>query len=169
MSKKKKQKDTATQIVAVVLFMVYLAILLYLLFLSDRYGRTTGFTEYHYNLKPFGEIRRYILHRESFNTELFLVNIVGNVVAFMPFGFLLPLTSKNLQGFFDVVAIGFLFSLLVETMQLLLMVGTFDVDDLILNVSGVMLGYACYALIYRRTKEGNKKPERKSKPKESGK
>ena len=152
MAMSERDKTAARHAAAVVLLVIYLAVLLYLLFLSDRYGRTEGFTEYHYNLIPFAEIRRYISYRSSFNTELFLVNIVGNVLAFAPFGFLLPLAYRRVAVFWQVTLLGFLFSLLVETMQLLLMVGTFDVDDLILNVTGVMIGYGL-SVLFRRAKK----------------
>ena len=70
--------------------------------------------------------------------EYFLINIVGNVVVFMPFGFFVPSLKK--WSFVRVVLTGFLFSLAVETVQLVTKVGTFDVDDLFLNTIGVTLG-----------------------------
>ena len=104
-------------------FAGYMILLIYFLFFSEEYGRTVHYTEYQYNLKLFHEISRYIKYRE---------------VVFMPFGFFVP-SLKN-WSFMRVVLTGFLFSLAVETVQLVTKVGTFDVDDLFLNTIGVTLG-----------------------------
>ena len=119
-------------------FAGYMILLIYFLFFSEEYGRTVHYTEYQYNLKLFHEISRYIKYREVVGMEYFLINIVGNVVVFMPFGFFVP-SLKN-WSFMRVVLTGFLFSLAVETAQLVTKVGTFDVDDLFLNTIGVTLG-----------------------------
>ena len=90
--------------------------------------------------------------------EYFLINVVGNVAAFIPFGFLVPVVLKEhkkskgvilhyVSYFFFVTFLGALFSLLVETIQLLTKVGCFDVDDLFLNTSGVIIGYLGYLII----------------------
>lgn len=71
-------------------FILYLGVLFYLLFFSERYGRTDASEEYHYNLVLFKEIRRFYQYREILGMQSVLVNLVGNVVAFMPFGFFLP-------------------------------------------------------------------------------
>jgi glycopeptide antibiotics resistance protein len=86
-----------------------------------------------------------------------MINVVGNVVAFMPFGFLFPVLYREQRGkktyqghyfrsFLFVTFLGFLFSFAVETVQLITKVGCFDVDDLMLNTSGVILGYILYYL-----------------------
>ena len=64
---------------------IYIALLLYFLFFSEHYGRNIRSESYRYNLKPFEEIGRFIKYRNAFTLEFFLVNMVGNVVAFMPF------------------------------------------------------------------------------------
>ena len=59
-------------------------------------------------------------------------NLFGNVIIFMPFGFFLPMASKY-RSFLAAVFYSFTLSLCVETFQLLTKVGSFDVDDLLLN------------------------------------
>lgn len=91
------------------------------------------------NFKPFRTIRSYSVH--TFHS-LFAINVVGNVVMFMPFGFLLPIIKKK-SNFIKIFLTGALLSLSIETIQLL--VGrSVDVDDLMLNVLGVALGYGTY-------------------------
>ena len=67
------------------------------------------------------------------------LNLAGNVIGFLPFGFFLPILSRRLRNGAVVTALGFGLSLLVESIQLVFKVGCFDVDDLILNTLGVLL------------------------------
>lgn len=71
------------------------------------------------------------------------VNILGNIIMFMPMGFLLPLLFSNLYSLKKTVAVGFGTSLLIEFTQLFLIRAT-DIDDLILNTLGTMLGYLVF-------------------------
>lgn len=133
-------------------------LLAYYLFFSEEYGRTVPYSEYQYNLVPFREIQRYIAYRDRIGFEYFMVNVVGNVLAFVPFGFLVPVLYREqrkkgathighyFRSFFFVSFLGFAFSLCIESIQLVTKVGCFDVDDLIMNTSGVMIGYAVYVI-----------------------
>ena len=129
-----------------ILFYIYIALLSYFLFFSERYGRTVG-EEYRYNLELFAEIRRFFKYRHLLSTESFLLNMLGNVVAFMPFGFFIPVITKK-RSFFNVAFLSFELTLLIELMQLIFKVGIFDIDDLFLNTLGGILGYVCYAISY---------------------
>ena len=77
------------------------------------------------------------------------INLAGNILAFVPFGAILPVISRRFRGFFRVMLLGFSFSLLVECTQLVTRVGTFDVDDLMLNTLGAVIGYLFFALCDR--------------------
>ena len=80
------------------------------------------------------------------------INIVGNIIMFMPVGFLLPLICTKVDSCKKVVIIGFCTSLLIESRQLFLTRGT-DIDDLILNTSGAVLGYLVF-LIFKKAFSG---------------
>ena len=69
---------------------------------------------------------------------------------FMPFGFLLPIMSRKLRGFFRVTFLGFELSLAVEIVQLVSKTGSCDVDDMILNTIGVMSGFLIYSVIQHK-------------------
>lgn len=73
-----------------------------------------------------------------------LLNIIGNIVMFVPFGFFLPLLWDKARRFFIVAAGGLTLSLLIECLQFFISRGT-DIDDLLLNTAGTMLGYLLYA------------------------
>lgn len=147
-----KRKKETLRIVAILTFFAYLLLLSYLLFFSSTYGRTAEMG-YRYNLKPFLEIRRGLENIDRVGYYYVLVNIAGNIAAFMPFGFLLPLISERRQNTGKVLVLGFLLSLSAETIQLITRTGAFDVDDLILNTAGSVLGYWCYALLFGRRRK----------------
>ena len=64
----------------------------------------------------------------------------------MPFGFCLPWLFKSLDRVHLAVLLSLYLSLLIELTQLFLRVGSFDVDDLLLNTLGGLLGFICYRL-----------------------
>ena len=83
-----------------------------------------------------------------------LLNVIGNVAMFIPSGIVLPIIYKRLDSFIKVILAGGGISLCIEIIQLPFSVRASDIDDLILNTVGVMLGYGIYALIQclKRTK-----------------
>ena len=85
-----------------------------------------------YNLMPFREISRFLIYREQLGFTRGIPESAGNILIFMPFGFLLPIMSRKLRGFFRVAFLGFELSLAVEILQLVSKTGSCDVDDMIL-------------------------------------
>lgn len=137
-SRTKRRIELASRI----LFWIYLIILMYLLFFSEYYGRTAAATEYHYNLQLFREIKRFWIYREQLGMAAVMTNLVGNVVCFMPFGFFLPNMYQVFRRHgFLVILSGFFLTCGVELLQLYTRVGAFDVDDILLNTCGTILGY----------------------------
>lgn len=131
----------------VLAFLVYVLLLVYFLFFSEGYGRGVDpESVYRYNLTPFEEIRRFWKYRDVVGDLAFLENIFGNVVGFIPFGFILPVIVPKMNQGFLIVLSGFLLSLGVETIQLFTRVGCFDVDDLILNTIGALAGYILFTI-----------------------
>ncbi|MBQ9767686.1 MAG: VanZ family protein [Lachnospiraceae bacterium] len=146
-----KKKETF-RIVFILLFLAYLLLLAYLLFFSSTYGRTAEMG-YRYNLTPFLEIRRGLENIETVGYYYVLVNIAGNIAAFMPFGFLLPLVTERKVNTGQALVYGFLLSLCAELIQFVSRTGALDVDDLILNTVGSVLGYWCYYVLLGRRKK----------------
>lgn len=127
-----------------VLFALYIILLSYFCFFSERYGRTLMSEEYRFNLTLFKELRRFITYRKEIGIESFVVNIIGNVLAFAPFGFALPIISPQNRKFINILILSLEFSLTIELIQFILKVGIFDVDDLFLNTMGGMIGGICF-------------------------
>lgn len=104
------------------------------------------------NLMPLREIEGYL---RDLGDGVSFMNFFGNIAAFMPLGFLLPMVcgvrSMTLP---KVLLLSFGVSLALESLQLVLFIGTFDVDDIIMNTAGGLLGYAAYLVLYFLLKQG---------------
>ena len=143
MEKKKKN----SRLLAVILFTIYIGLLFYLLFFSETYGRTMD-SGYRYNFELFKEIKRFWNNRTTLGMESVILNLAGNIAAFAPFGFFLPVLSKIGRNLFRCVLLSALFSLTVESVQLFSKVGAFDVDDILLNTIGGLVGWICYFIFW---------------------
>lgn len=88
------------------------------------------------NLIPFQTIRFYMFSGRVSNAVAFR-NLVGNIVAFMPIGILVPLLRRDLSLGFT-FCVGFALSAAIELTQYFTGLGSCDIDDLILNVLGTM-------------------------------
>ena len=146
MAANKKMNQTAMW----VCFVAYLLLLGYVVFFSTGFGREEH-VDYRYNLTLFQEIGRYYnvgIRTGSWN--LFWLNVMGNVCVFVPFGAFLPALFAKCQKLVLVLLFSLEFSLAVELVQLVTKVGSFDVDDLLLNTIGGMLGYWVYKILAGR-------------------
>lgn len=98
----------------------------------------------HINLIPFKVILEQF---KELGSVAFIINILGNIVIFIPFGFFPALLWKNFS-LLQSILLGFSVSLFIELVQLHIGRNT-DVDDLILNTLGAVFGYLVYKLFYK--------------------
>lgn len=77
---------------------------------------------------------------------------LGNVVWFLPFGFGLPAQSSRRLGLFGVIWRSVAFSVVIEGLQFVLMTGVADIDDVIFNTLGGIVGYLLYRFLFGRSK-----------------
>ena len=130
-----------------VLFLLYCAIMLWLLF--DRSGYTDGIPYWEQiagrlNLVPFRTLRLFAGLLDSGVRSYILmavINLGGNIIMFIPLGFLLPRVFPKLHTMPRVLVTTALIIILVEIAQLFTLLGSCDIDDLILNVLGSAIGY----------------------------
>ncbi len=117
------------------LFIIYVLCLFYVVTFEDvSFGIS--------NLTPFTEIFRY-----DIGSKLFIKNVLGNILLFIPYGFFTSYYLK-LEKTYGVLGLSFLISITIETTQLL--IGrVFDIDDIILNLIGGMLGFSIYHIIIK--------------------
>ena len=152
-----------------VLFALYLAFLLYL----TLFGRTTSYATVaecfreRGNLIPLHTLIRQTsaLINGHYSARLYVMNVAGNIAAFAPFGFFLPALFPKCRRFLPFFLILSLSIVAVEVCQLILRVGSLDVDDYILNSAGAVAvffilktkpGRAATSKIYRDTKSTDK-------------
>ena len=83
-----------------------------------------------------------------------LINLIGNTALFIPSGIILPILYPKLDSLWKVLAVGKFISIGVEILQLPFPSRVTDVDDLILNMVGLVIGYGIYALADRRKRLG---------------
>ncbi len=131
-----------------VCFIAYLLLLGYLLFCSSHFGRV-GNDEYRYNLTFLQEIGRfYSVGVNTGNWHLFVLNVVGNIVVFIPVGLFLPKLITRCKNLFLTALLTLELSFCVEMIQLVTKVGSFDVDDLVLNTLGGVCGFIIYMMCH---------------------
>ena len=93
------------------------------------------------NFKPFKTIKMYIDYSYKLNS---VENLAGNILVFVPFGFLFPMVFQDGWKFSVMFVNAFTFVLGIETFQLFSAFGAFDVDDILLNCLGAALGFGIY-------------------------
>ncbi|MCU6712936.1 VanZ family protein [Paenibacillus sp. J5C_2022] len=126
----------------------YALVVVYLLLLSPMrlIERSWVWERPRPNLTPFQTILQYAngYHHYTFDTWFF--NLFGNMLLFVPLGFLLPILFAKARRFSTTIVWTMLASLTIELTQLGMRLGFFDVDDLILNVFGGAIGYAVWTM-----------------------
>lgn len=144
------------------LFGLYVAAASYLVLLSPERWQRRSFTfdwkqrmieygvpEYTHlfqNTIPLRTLADYVTHYDHYNVSTLIYNLAGNVALFVPLGMLLPLLFACFQSIHRVFFTALLASLGIEFLQFLLALGSFDVDDTLLNVLGGLLGYGGFKI-----------------------
>jgi len=140
-----------------VLFLLYGILMLWLLF-GQRIGRLTvwDYREQlllNLNLIPFATIGRYLRFLQTQQGDLLrhaIINLAGNIVMFVPLGFFLPCSFPKLRTFLRLLPAAAGMILAVEVIQLFTLMGSCDIDDLLLNLIGIFIGYLGFYLLRHR-------------------
>ena len=158
------QKKTLPRI----LFLLYGALMLWLLFFQSAripdYGTASYWQQVksNLNLTPLRTVGNYLhvlTNREyylekwgfasiyAFQARQAVINLGGNVGMFIPLGLFLPWVFTNLRKAWKTLLTAAGIIILVEVLQLFTLLGSCDVDDLILNLVGVWLGYGTFFIL----------------------
>lgn len=128
-----KQKFIFYQEILSLGFILYVMMLFYVVTFQDVSWSSSNFI-------PFKEMFRY-----SFGSFLFFKNVIGNMIMFLPYGFFVAYVLKT-KKLVPVLLLSFVISCTIETTQLV--IGrVFDVDDIMLNVVGGVLGFYFYQFL----------------------
>lgn len=142
-------KNLSVNFFLIAMMLVYIIIMGALLFLRPRYWGDG----YMYNVIPFQTIKGYLFSRHHFNSDIWFKNLFGNIVLFMPIGFFLPMLHTSFRRILKLIFTTILLITAVELTQMLTRVGSFDIDDIILNTFGALLGLVITRIVFRRSKK----------------
>lgn len=141
---------------AKLLFAVYAAFMLWLL-LGRGISRSEDYwaqVQSNLNVIPLRTVTLYVRLLKNATSPYLIrhavVNLVGNVVMFIPMGLLMPVAvpwAKTGRYFFLMTVC---LVCLVELVQLFTLTGSCDVDDLLLNVVGAAIGYRVFSFSHRK-------------------
>lgn len=130
---KNKQMPTFYKEILGLGFIIYIMTLFYVVTFQDVSWSTSNFI-------PFKEMFRY-----DFGTRLFFKNVLGNMILFIPYGFFVSYFLK-LKKPLTMFGMTFLTSITIELTQMA--IGrVFDIDDILLNIVGGMLGFVVYYIL----------------------
>lgn len=144
----------------ILIFLVYIFTIFNLTLLDERFGRgeltiakwdselLQNYIKTSFNIIPFNTIKLFTngYIRGYVSTTNFLINIIGNFVAFMPFGIFLPLLFKKMNKYYKFLIIMIIIVATIEILQFLTLSGSCDIDDLILNIMGASAIYGLYKI-----------------------
>ena len=150
------------KILAWTLFGIYCLLLFYALVikrLNPYRGYYAGFLDFlsRMNLIPFRTVYGYVVRLlgNQINLTTVVANLAGNLLLMLPMGVFLPFLFPKIDGWRNILRTMFEIILSVEVLQLLTALGSFDVDDVILNLGGAMIGYALTQIPFiRKIRDG---------------
>jgi glycopeptide antibiotics resistance protein len=101
------------------------------------------------NLNPFKTLVFYLSGRNGF--LIAAINILGNIIALLPLGLLMPFVFSNMN-WKKTILLAIITGILIETTQAIMHIGIFDIDDVLLNGVGVIIGFWMH-IIYAKFSE----------------
>ena len=144
----KKHKFNKLQCGVAILLSLYIVVLLYFTVVG-RYSHE----EYEYKINFFTSYRWFF----QYNGEQVLRQLLINLVMLMPVGFLLPIIINTKHKYLITMALSLLLTVFIETMQLITKCGSFEIDDIINNFIGAVIGTMLYALCSKLLKSKTNK------------
>ncbi|MEI7026548.1 VanZ family protein [Paenibacillus sp. y28] len=133
------------------LCLIYTLIMMKLLFFR---GSGYRWETYNYNLIPFKTILNDIRHMHAGQIEMGFKNLAGNLVLFLPMGVFAPLLGRRWRRFGPFAGFSLAVLVSIELIQLCTRVGTLDVDDVMLNFIGALLGFVTLPRLIRIKNRG---------------
>ena len=137
-----------------IIFIVYCIFLIWILF-SMREARASIISfeaireriSSSVNIVPFDTINSYLRAYENgtISRTVVYANLIGNILLFFPMGVMLPHYMKK-PRIFPFIFLILIMTILVEAVQLITGLGSLDIDDVILNLSGAVIGYLTWSI-----------------------
>lgn len=160
MIKKYGYDKSLLKINLVIYFLVYIVIIFNLTLFDELYGRQglnavnwtremlNNYFNDSFNIIPFHTIKLFIngYNNNVVTYHAFIENIYGNLLAFIPFAFFIPLIFKKVDKYYEFLIIMVIIVLQIELLQFITMSGACDIDDVILNLLGASIAYFIFRI-----------------------
>lgn len=149
---KNKKVNLFREFALSVFFIYFLLLLLLTIFKGGVITLRNPFNDYMYNeygvigiinIVPIKETITTFMHSDA-GLRNTIRNIVGNIIAFIPLGFFVPLLFDKFNNYKKIFKVGFLASLTIEITQLFVGWNVCDIDDIIYNTLGAIVGLLCF-------------------------
>lgn len=140
--RKKRQKE-GIPVMSETLFFTYLAVMLVITFLSRESGNHKGI-----------DLELFSTWGINDRNNAF---VIENILLFVPYGIFSPLAFRYAEKFWGCFTVGALTSILIEFAQLLTGRGYFQIDDILTNIIGTVVGYLLYFLFWGRRRRKTEK------------
>lgn len=127
---------------------IYVCLMIMLFFRPEMLFTSERIIHRSINIIPFATILEYINSAGKISLGLVVDNIVGNVVVFIPFGLYLQIFRKK-KTIWKSVGVLALASIFIEIIQWVLGVGVSDIDDILLNTLGGLIGVLLYMVLLK--------------------
>lgn len=129
-----------------ILLGLYLVIVVYFMLFGFGRPNVVGLQEYRYSLIP-RRIPLWFPNQFSIDILKIWVFSLGNLLAFIPFGILVPkLFNQHFTSYFKLITLFVSFILCMEIVQLVTYLGSFDTEDIIINTIGATIGFCAYKI-----------------------
>ena len=147
---KEKRAGRAETLILYIFFLIYIVFCMSMLLFKDTSPIgvvSSGQRAFrNVNLIPLETIKMYLFRKGGISHVIAVCNLLGNIVLFIPMGIYLQLFKKDkriLSSFLIIFAV----SLLVEVIQFIFVIGSADIDDILLNCLGGIVGVFLYRLL----------------------
>lgn len=134
--RRRRRGDGGFSVLPITVFGVYLAVMLLITFLSRESGSRTGV-----------DLELFSTWGINDRNNAF---VIENVLLFIPYGFVSSMAFKRLRSFVSCTVFGMMTSLCIECLQLVTGRGYFQLDDILTNTAGAMLGCLIYLIFCRK-------------------
>lgn len=142
---RKEGRQRGYRIIVTLLFWIYIAALLWLTVFRENFSLSNLMTNGSLNLELF---TAYIPFLRGGFILLFIYLFVGNIVCFIPLGGYLIWRNPNFSVW-KATLVGFCLSFAIEVSQFVFGVGVTELDDLVLNTAGTLIGAVFMRVIQR--------------------
>ncbi len=144
----------------IIYFLVYIIMIFNLTLFDEIYGRQgltaiswnremlNKYFNNSFNIIPFRTIKLFIrgYNNGIVSNRAFYENIFGNILAFVPFAFFIPLIFKKINNYYKFLIIMIIIVIQIEFLQFITMSGACDIDDVILNLVGSSIAYLMFSI-----------------------